>query len=343
MDLWDYIKANPKPLLTEPKMPEAKDYRTIGVSTRSQSTATASTSPSTVDHTHEETRSVQIAWNIFTFKSRKYDTQRDSIKDLKDWVNRTTAHQYNSSCIPAESLHKWYSKLEEHASMGMVKENKIVRDKYKAAMKPLTKPPRDWHSWIITWEEAMSLGEQKKFADATDSTIWFGDFIDAIKPALYYWATSYEQNKQEKAEAKTLTYRAVANDLRRETRFKTKGGSIAKGSFGPTHASDPQLSDQSAEDEDEAQQAQTRSKRNKKRRRDSTSATEGMEKCLVCELPNHQIPNCFYTFPEKAYEGFKPRRKIQKRAEENLKKTEVITMVNTVKNKKLRKSVDFVD
>jgi len=225
-----------------------------------------------------------------------------------------------------------------------VKENKVVRDKYRTAMKPLTKPPRDWHSWIAAWEEAMSLGQQKGLSDAKDSAVWFGDLIEAIKPVLTYWTVSYEQNKQEAAENGTLSYRSVANDLRRETRSKIRGGSVAKGSFGPTYAQDSQSPDQS-EDEDEGKQ--TKSKKGKKRHRDSrdsTSATGGsMERCLVCECIGHQTPDCFYAFPEKAYEGFKPRRKIQKRAEENLKKKEIITEVNTLKNKKQKKSVDFVE
>ena len=41
-------------------------------------------------------------------------------------------------------------------------------------------------------------------------------------------------------------------------------------------------------------------------------------------------------FKEKVFKGFKPREKIQKRIEENLKKKKVINAINKLKNKKPR-------
>ncbi len=57
-----------------------------------------------------------------------------------------------------------------------------VRDKYKDAIKPLSKAPKDWTSWIAIWEEAISLGEQKGIAETAHPINWFADFIQAIIP-----------------------------------------------------------------------------------------------------------------------------------------------------------------
>ena len=59
MDLWDYIKEDPKELLNEPAMPNPDDYKTSGVATRSQSTTASDRS--TIDLNPEETRNFQIA------------------------------------------------------------------------------------------------------------------------------------------------------------------------------------------------------------------------------------------------------------------------------------------
>ena len=84
------------------------------------------------------------------------------------------------------------------------------------------------------------------------------------------------------------------------------------------------------------EKGQNKSGKGGRKRPRTTTTTEGsQENCLVCEL-HHKLPNCFYVFEEKAFEGFKPREKIQKRVEENLKKKEVIDAVNKLKNKKPR-------
>jgi hypothetical protein len=342
MELWDFIKEDPEELLSKPTMPDPEDYRVSGMSTRSATVA--GRSRSTIDLNTEETRNFQIAWNIYTQKSRQYEAQNDNIRDLKDWVTRTIAQQYiDSSCDPTESLHEWHTKLKEHASVGEVMDKKEVRQRYKAAVKPLAKPPRDWNSWIINWEEAMSLGNQIGVADTNDSSYWFDDFIDAVKQAIPHWATSYQLLKQAEADRGTLTYRTVANDFRKETRPRAKGGSgsIAKGSFGPAYAQDSNLLGQSEDSGDASNHGikQTLSKEGKKRPRKSTSAGS-VEKCLACELPGHRLADCFYVFSEKAFEGFKPRKHIQNRVDENMKKDEVVKAVNTLKNKKVRTDQD---
>jgi len=253
----------------------------------------------------DELRSFQVAWNIFAYDSKEYEVQKKNIQDLKGWFMDTIAQQYrDSSCDPTESLHKWYTQLKEHASVGEVMDKKAVRSLYKTAIKPLNKPPRDWNSWINAWEEAMSLGQQKKVPDTTDPTIWFEEFIEAVNPAVSQWATAYKLQKEDEADKGTLTYRMVAYALRHEVRSKAKGGSVAKGSFGPTYGQESAPSEQSddARDDSHSEGKQTKSKRGKKRHRDSrdsTSATGGsMERCLVCECIGHKTQDCFYAFPE---------------------------------------------
>jgi len=55
--------------------------------------------------------------------------------------------------------------------------------------------------------------------------------------------------------------------------------------------------------------------------------------CPVCNL-RHQLLKYFYAFPELAPDGFQPREFLQKRAEENLQKKEVIDQLRKIKNKR---------
>ena len=105
-------------------------------------------------------------------KEKAYSTQRANIRSLTDWVLEAVAQRYvDSSCVPTESLHEWYKKLKEHASIGKGLDKKNTRDKYQQAVTPLKKPPKDWNTWLDAWEEAVSTGLQKNLAEAKDPSI----------------------------------------------------------------------------------------------------------------------------------------------------------------------------
>ena len=57
--------------------------------------------------------------------------------------------------------------------------------------------------------------------------------------------------------------------------------------------------------------------------------------CPICNL-RHQLLKYFYTFPELAPDGFQPREHLQKWAEENLWKKEVIDQLRKIKNKRCK-------
>lgn len=312
MELWDYIKENPKALLTEPVKPEPNAYKKPGALS-----ATAASSSSTIDLTQEELQNFQIAWSIYTANYKAYERQRKQIQDLKSWVRCNIAQQYkSSSCAPDESLHQWYTKLKEHASMSKTRETQMVRDLYRAANEPLAKPPRNWNSWILTWEEAMSKAEEVGLSEAKDAAVWFDDFIQAIELVASSWALSYRMIKEAEIEKGTLTYRMVANDLREQTRPRALGSTPSSQSMRDASASQ-----------------QTPGRTGKKREWNSTS--EGDEYCLACERFGHQLEDCFYIFPAKAFDGFKPRKSIQQRVDKNRKKEEVIAELGRLK--KLRR------
>jgi hypothetical protein len=111
----------------------------------------------------------------------------------------------------------------------------------------------------------------------------------------------------------TLTFRKLANDLRRElTKSQTPkpGRVVAKGAFGPSFA-DSDETEQPKEDE--------QGKKKSKSKRKLTTG-ESSAKCPACELQGHTLANCLYIFPEKAkgtFRGWKGRQEeVNKRLEE---------------------------
>ena len=76
IDLWDYIKENPTPLLTEPIKPDPNKYKTntSTPTTTSSTTIEPATQPAQpADLTSKESRNFQIAQNIYASDLKKYD------------------------------------------------------------------------------------------------------------------------------------------------------------------------------------------------------------------------------------------------------------------------------
>ena len=163
-----------------------------------------------------------------------------------------------------------------------------------------------------------------------------------------YWTTSYRLAKQSEVDAGSLTYRTLANDFRKELRHRksTSSGKIAKGSFAASFGPKTDCAEgdaptsQGAESSSSAgHRAESRSNRRHKRAasdQEVVPENQGTRPiCPVCNL-RHQLLKCFYAFPELAPDGFQPREHLQKRAEENLRKKEVIDQLRKIKNKRCK-------
>ena len=296
--------------------------------------------------TIEGQKAFQLAWTVYTLRLKQYSDEKNSIKELKNWVTSSIApHYFDSACEPTESIRVWYANIIEHSgvSKGMI--ITAARDKYKEAVTVLKKPPRDFDAWLNCWEQAMSYAQSKRVPEAQSISSWFDDFLRAVDPLMGYWTTSYRLAKQSEVDAGSLTYRTLANDFRKELRHRksTSSGKIAKGSFAASFGPKTDCAEgdaptsQGAESSSSAgHRAESRSNRRHKRAASDQEVVPENGTRPICPVYNlrHQLLKCFYAFPELAPDGFQPREHLQKRAEENLRKKEVIDQLRKIKNKR---------
>ena len=115
---------------------------------------------------------------------------------------------------------------------------------------------------------------------------------------------------------RTLTFRKLANDLRKEllkvsTQTLRAGQVVAKGAFSPSFTD---LDETKQPKEDEQEKKKGRGKR-------KMTTGESSAKCSACGLQGHTLPNCLYVFPEKAKGRFHARedrqQEVNKRLEED--------------------------
>ena len=121
----------------------------------------------------------------------------------------------------------------------------------------------------------------------------------------------------------TLTFRTLANDLRKEllkSSIPKAGRVVAKGAFGPSFAE--------SDDTDQPKSKEDEQKTKGKSKRKMTTG-ESSAKCPACGLQGHTLENCLYVFPEKARRKFYP---CEDRQEEVNKKLQ--------EDDQLRKEVD---
>jgi len=218
------------------------------------------------DLTADGQKSFSMAWTFYQDDTKAYEKQQDLVRKLKEWIAANVSSHYQETCCePTESMAEWHKNLKMAAGIDTRSEENNAREKYKEALK--TPKTKDLITWVDLWEKTMTVAKKKKVVETTKTSIWFQDFLAAIRGVLPMWAAAYGISKDPQVEDNTLDYRTVANDLRREAGQYTetrKASKIAKGSFGPTFAD-------SSEDET------SRIKRTSKKRKHAAGTPERVE------------------------------------------------------------------
>ena len=340
-NIWRLITPKPgqrntDPLREEPIAPQLSDYEKKPATARenrahtAQSSGTMQDQPpqpppeeedelnkprSTGELTTGARQLLQLDMNYYQQELKAYNKEQEIIEKLKTWVGRTTTgHLRKTCCNPESTLKSWYTKLKEQVGISDGKLFLDARAQYRAATKPLSKAPKDPLAWLDTWEQAVTEAKEKKVPEVQVTLAWFEDLSNAIRGFMKEWIVSYELLHQTEIDNGILTFRKLANDLRRElTKSQTSkpGRVVAKGAFGPSFA-DSDETEQPKEDE--------QGKKKSKSKRKLTTG-ESSAKCPACEIQGHTLANCLYIFPEKAKGTFKGRKgrqeEVNKRLEED--------------------------
>ena len=258
-DLLDHVQGK-EALLRKPVKPVIADFPQKARSTMTRSrtqthTETPDQGPSeqtmspapeprevTVsDLTAEGQKSFSLTWTLYQDDVKTYDKQKELIRKLKDWIaTNVSSHYQDTCCKPNESMAKWYENLKKAAGITKRQQEANIRRKYKEALK--IPKAKDLITWADSWEQMMTTAKDKNVTETIRASVWFDDFLEAIKGILPMWAEAYEVNKDPQVEDNSLDYHTVANDFRRVAGKHKSTSKIAKGSFGPTFA------DESSED-----------------------------------------------------------------------------------------------
>lgn len=309
-----------------------------------QSSSVVSTkSPTFADLTVEGQKAYQAAWSFYQDDMKIHREQQDFLRKLKDWVTDTISPHYRRLCCePTDPLPKWYKNLKEAVGVTSYMEKKEATRLYQEAIRS-PKSLKDFDKWIDNWEQGMNLAQKKKVAATLSPSDWFNDLMNTLVGILPNWSESYAIHKGDEVENETITFRVVANDLRKVVDRKQKGTTkIAKGSFGPTFAEvehteeGPKNNPGPAQNSPGSKNSPTNFSKQRKRgnrppkrtashmQGDSEGVLATPRVCRACD-GFHSTRRCFYLFPDSRPRGWVPNKRIQEIVDNNLKEDSILT------------------
>ncbi|KAL0944245.1 gag protein [Colletotrichum truncatum] len=295
LDVWEQVDPgaeNPEKRMPKPEPPAFSDYKKKGIPRHTRgSIIEVLQTPDIEEEDREEYVQLRSDYN---HDIRIYEREAAALRELRNWVLSTAAEKYvNACCKPTETLQAWMVKLKGVASISNNKQKSAAREEYEktvkqAATKRIT-TKAEIENWLEQWEAAMLKGQEviAKTAISAFHATFEAKFHESDNPSIS--EISAEVRRYIRIHADTLS----------------TGPRASRGAFATTREGPKETMPRST---------------TKKRHRAADSRTQNeMPTCHGCDLPRHLLANCFYCFPEEAYEGWRPSNDIMKKVTERLK------------------------
>ena len=282
------------------------------------------------------------AYNEYTHDEKRYDETRKRLKELTNWVlSSVSLSIQETSLLPGQNVRQWFQVLAES---GKVYDGNLMletRAQYQAHLKALSKSPRKLEDWLQRWQNLMAKGIRHRVPETLETQIWTSDLLATISPILGNWASNFRMMKKREIQGGTINFREVAADILDEwTKVHTyrRPDKNIKAAFPALHGqeADPIEVDAEAsapEDGDTNRQPQRRrggtqagrgrGKRggrseSKRKRQESNAEVESGKRCPACLL-FHSLSQCYYAFPARAPNEWRPSFPLQELTKSRIK------------------------
>ncbi|KAL6362808.1 hypothetical protein LRP88_04118 [Fusarium phalaenopsidis] len=283
--------------------------------------------------TAEDKASFQSERKDYDQDYREFEQEQSRIDKMKDWMMETVATGLITSAFdPEQDLRSWYINLRDSVGATTTEQQVEARAKYQKTLASMPKAAKDFPRWLTDWEQATHQAQAKGIGGLDNPNVWFDDLCKVIQPSYGNWVSIYHGIYQDKLEAKTLSIRDVAKNLRAEVSrkgllqpTKTAPARVKRGAFGPTYGQDPDPTDQSDQEQDLGQEGQqparssgsagpSQPKRTSKKRKSEQPVSQSKRtkskqvrdqgntnsSCEACGGLYHGLSDCYYLFPSKA-------------------------------------------
>ena len=280
----------------------------------------------------KDQRSFAFRFSIYTAELREFEKEQQSINSLTKWIEDTVKLDYTRSCCqPDATLREWYKNLRKNTATTTGEKSIRLSQRYKAAVRPLTRAPKDFETWVNEWLMIMTEVQVHKRSLYEDTSEWFHDIITAIRGVRPGWVYNIYGSCNQLVNQGTFTPFDMARELRGQILLDSSHGKgkFTHGAFGPTFGN--------TQKDGTKEEPQKSGKRGKKRDREEANP----EKCIVCERPNcTDLSQCWYAFPDQVKGQWKPWNNTAKLAKKNLEKSSVKEKLKELSGKRVKPDQD---
>jgi hypothetical protein len=263
---------------------------------------------------------------MFKIVDRVYREEQANLDKVVTFLQSTiSAHLQSNCCIPGQSIKEWVNNLAITVGVDLKDEYKRSRTRYQDALRPM-RTAGLWVAWLAEYDHAATEAETNGVSELKMLDSVKDDFINAVLNVAPMWVSTFQLtgNKDPGIRRKDMMklFREYMT-LQHPIKGKQKGAFAAAGSYLAEGGESTQTTDRDASPVNEAASSRTRGRPRKqlanagqkaKSKRspiteDNESAAADGTRCPACDM-RHNLRDCFYAFPEKQPEWFRPKQSL---------------------------------
>jgi hypothetical protein len=313
-------------ILKEPDLPEPKDVN-----------SNKTTFP---ELTSAERNAYDQMFKFYQASLEKYKRQAKGLQDVKALIKARVSNARSVLLKGEHSVRQWLATLKEATSASEEFISYQAAQKYEEAIRK-TLTYATVGKWLSTWEQAMVEAIKYNISEI-NSGRWLRDVAKVVKPlsdALHVKfinnATNKDKNKLERYLEVSIKIREVIQTSDTSGKRLTRGTALAA-----------EFDGEPAAGEDDDAETNKTTKTDTRKRAGTTSALKGAFKkkkknaqlCKACGQITHELPRCFYVFPELRYRGFEPIELLVEKVARALEDTRLAEEIATIKKERKRES-----
>lgn len=270
----------------------------------------------------DDMETYKILFEDYKITDREYREQKANLdKVVTHFQTTVSAHLQHNCCTPESTIRQWVNNLMITVGVDPQEEYRRTRARYLDSLKPM-RTPGQWATWLSEYDHAATEAESNHVAEILTLDSVKEDFMKAVLPTAPVWVATFQQNGKAVVTVTRKVMMKLFRDymiLQHPNKGKQKGAFAAAGSSLADRGGATQTTDRDASLVDEAASSNPRGRprnqrkdglRTKTKRSasylDDVPAAAGGLKCPACEQ-RHNLQDCFYVFPDKQPEWFKPR------------------------------------
>ncbi|KAF3030359.1 hypothetical protein E8E11_000207 [Didymella keratinophila] len=274
----------------------------------------------------------KIQLEAYKLQEKEYQEEHTRYGQLISHILGTVSpHLHLSCCESGKTVREWVVLLQETVGVDAQEERTHARERYHAALKPM-RASSQWETWLMEYDQAATRAEALQVGEVRDIDDVTTDFLGAVSKVAPTWVATFSgpgydrtTNNRKKMMKLFRDYMSLSYPIKGKQKSAFAAG---EASYLAGGAPDQDISRDASDVSQRAPSAQSQGnpgKPRQKRKFDGHQETRSKQfpkrntaaagdDCSACGQ-RHNLSDCYYAYPEKAPEWFKPNRTIARLVE----------------------------